>query len=55
VSSNLTRIRGPGRERDWLLIKKRDEHAEPSWTIPRALTPGKLRRLKVKVPPRASA
>ena len=46
---HLTRIRRPGRERDWLLIKKRDEHAESKWTIPRALTPEKLRGLRVKV------
>ena len=52
---HLTRIRGRGRERDWLLIKKRDEHADPGWTIPHALTPQKLKRLRVKVPRCSSA
>jgi bifunctional non-homologous end joining protein LigD len=52
---HLTRLRGRGRERDWLLIKKRDAYADPDWTIARALTPAKRRRLRVRVPPCASA
>ena len=48
---HLTRLRGRGRERDWLLIKKRDAYADPDWAIPYALTPQKVRRLRVRIPP----
>jgi bifunctional non-homologous end joining protein LigD len=43
---HLTRMRAPGRERDWLLVKKRDEHADPRWSISRALTAQKRKRLR---------
>jgi bifunctional non-homologous end joining protein LigD len=50
---HLTRMRARGRGRDWLLIKKRDEHADPRWSISRALTPQKRRRLRATLPSRA--
>jgi bifunctional non-homologous end joining protein LigD len=42
---HLVRLRGRGRRRDWLLIKKRDEQAEPGFEIASALTPAKRRWL----------
>jgi bifunctional non-homologous end joining protein LigD len=42
--------RGPtGKE--WLLIKMKDDHADPSWTPKTDLTPQRLKELAVKVPP----
>lgn len=50
----LTRLaRGGGK--DWLLIKRKDEHAEPAWTLKSDLTRERLRKLAVKVPPCESA
>lgn len=45
----LTRL--PREGRDWLLIKRRDEHADPGWTLRSELTPERLRRLSVRLPP----
>jgi bifunctional non-homologous end joining protein LigD len=40
-----------GKETEWLLIKKKDEHAVAGWKIETALTPEKRASLKVKTPP----
>ena len=46
----LTRLaRGTGK--DWLLIKRKDAAADPSWRLTTELTPRRLRQLAVKVPP----
>jgi bifunctional non-homologous end joining protein LigD len=37
--------------RDWLLIKKNDEWADPRWTLRTALTPARRRALRVRTPP----
>ncbi len=37
--------------KEWLLMKKKDEHADPSWTLKSDLTPQRLKRLAVKTPP----
>jgi len=52
---HLTRLRRAGREDDWLLIKKRDEYADPDWILPSALTPAKRKRLRLKISPCGSA
>jgi bifunctional non-homologous end joining protein LigD len=44
-----------GRGQDWLLLKRKDEHADPRFRLETALTPERLRRLRVKVPPCESA
>lgn len=36
---------------EWLLIKRDDEFADPAWRLTTALTPARLRRLRVTVPP----
>lgn len=41
-------VRMSGRKKDWLLIKKKDDHAEPGFIIKQALTPAKKKKLKVK-------
>jgi len=46
----LTRLaRGSGK--DWLLMKKKDAYADPTFTLESELTPARLRRLREKVPP----
>jgi len=40
---------------DWLLIKKRDEHALTDWKLEHALTPNKRARLKERKPPCAAS
>lgn len=37
--------------KEWLLIKKNDEYADPSWTLRSELTPNRLKALVVKTPP----
>jgi bifunctional non-homologous end joining protein LigD len=46
----LVKLRGPSRERAWLLIKKEDRYAEPGWKAPVFLTPARERTLKEKMP-----
>jgi bifunctional non-homologous end joining protein LigD len=40
-----------GKEKEWLLIKKRDEFAEDDFEMRTVLTPSLLKKLKTKVPP----
>lgn len=47
----LTRLARSKTGRDWLLIKKKDTHADPSWTLKTELTPQRLKTLRVKIPP----
>ncbi len=37
--------------KEWLLMKKKDEYADPSWTLKSDLTPQRLKGLVVKIPP----
>lgn len=41
-------VRMSGKQKEWLLIKKKDEHAEPGFTLKTVLTPSALRKLKAK-------
>jgi bifunctional non-homologous end joining protein LigD len=45
----LTRM--SGKEREWLLIKKRDEFGKDDFLMTTRLTPALRKKLKVKVPP----
>ncbi len=36
---------------EWLLMKKRDQYADPVWTLRSELTPARLKALAVKTPP----
>lgn len=48
----LVRMRGPRTTgKEWLLMKKADEHADPRFALVSALTPAKRRQLKDTVPP----
>jgi len=41
--------------KEWLLMKKKDKHADPAWKLKSELTPQRLKGLKVKIPPCDSA
>jgi bifunctional non-homologous end joining protein LigD len=47
----LTRMKGKESGNEWLLIKKRDRHADASWRLLPALTPERLKALRERVPP----
>ena len=44
-----------GKGNEWLLIKKRDEHALRDWKVDRALTPSKKASLEEREPPCAAS
>ncbi len=46
----LVKMKGRG-HKNWLLMKKRDEHSQSEWTIKRALTRQKEKSLREKDPP----
>lgn len=46
----LVKMRGPGREKAWLLIKKQDAHAQAGWQTPVLLTEAAAKRMPVKAP-----
>ena len=47
----LARLASGQTGKEWLLMKKKDEHADPSWTLRSDLTPKRLKGLTVKIPP----
>jgi bifunctional non-homologous end joining protein LigD len=47
----LARLARGGTGKEWLLMKKKDAYADPSWTMRSDLTPQRLKSLTVKVPP----
>jgi bifunctional non-homologous end joining protein LigD len=46
----LVKMKGRG-EKNWLLIKKKDEYSDTGWTLRQALTEARKRRLREKMPP----
>jgi len=50
-----SRASTPGKEKEWLLMKKRDEFAEDDFEMKTTLTPALLKKLKTKVPPCAAS
>jgi len=47
----LVLLKGRGKGNEWLLIKQKDEYAEPDWRLKTSLTPEKRRKLKERIPP----
>ena len=47
----LALMKGRGTGKEWLLMKRKDAHADPTWKIETALTPQKLQRLPIRIPP----
>jgi len=48
---SMALLKGRGKGNQWLLIKKRDEQADPTFKLETALTEDKRQRLEVKIPP----
>jgi len=51
LKGTFTLHRMKGRDREWLLIKKRDAFSKSNWETVSELTAARLKRLKVKSPP----
>lgn len=47
----LARFAGGQTGMEWLLMKKKDNYADPSWTLKSDLTPQRLKEMAVKEPP----
>jgi len=47
----LAKLKKSKKGNEWLLIKKKDTHSDPSWKLELALTPEKKAQLKERVPP----
>jgi bifunctional non-homologous end joining protein LigD len=47
----LTRLKGRGKENEWLLIKKKDQHALSDWELKTSLTPERRGQLRERIPP----
>lgn len=47
----LTRLARGETGKEWLLIKRRDEHADPAWELKSELTSTRLKNLVAKIPP----
>jgi len=47
----LALMEGRGTGKEWLLMKKKDDFADPSWKLEQALTPEKRKELKERTPP----
>ncbi len=47
----LALLKGRGKGNEWLLIKKKDEHASSNWRLKASLTPEKRAKLKERIPP----
>jgi hypothetical protein len=47
----LARFAGGQTGMEWLLMKKKDEYADASWTLKSDLTPQRLKELAIKEPP----
>ena len=46
----LTRLARGATGKEWLLIKQKDEHAEPMWKLTSDLTPARIKRLATRTP-----
>lgn len=47
----LTLLKERGKGNEWLLIKKKDQYAQPNWRLETSLTPEKQGQLRELIPP----
>lgn len=46
----LVRLKRSKKNNEWLLIKRRDEHADDDWKLERSLTPDREKQLEIRMP-----
>jgi bifunctional non-homologous end joining protein LigD len=51
LKGNFTLVRMKGKEKEWLLIKQKDEYAKDGWKLENSLTPEKRAKIKERIPP----
>jgi bifunctional non-homologous end joining protein LigD len=51
LKGNFSLVRLKGKEKEWLLIKQKDEYAQSDWKLKTSLTPEKRAGLKERIPP----
>ena len=51
LKENFALVRLKGKEKEWLLIKQRDEYARTGWKLETSLTPERKAKLKERIPP----
>ena len=51
LKGNFSLVRLKGKEKEWLLIKQRDEYARTGWKLETSLTPERKAKLKERIPP----
>ncbi len=51
LKGNFSLVRLKGKEKEWLLIKQKDEYAQSGWKLKTSLTPEKRAGLKERIPP----
>jgi len=51
----LVLLKGRGKGNEWLLIKQKDQYADPGWKLKTGLTPAKRVKLKERIPPRETS
>jgi bifunctional non-homologous end joining protein LigD len=51
LKGNFTLVRLKGKEKEWLLIKQKDEYAKGGWKLETGLTTKKRAELKERIPP----
>ena len=51
LKGNFALVRLKGKEKEWLLIKQRDEYARTGWKLETSLTPERKAKLKERIPP----
>lgn len=51
LKGNFSLVHLKGKEKEWLLIKQKDEYAQSGWKLKTSLTPEKRAGLKERIPP----
>jgi bifunctional non-homologous end joining protein LigD len=51
LKGNFSLVHIKGKEKEWLLIKQKDEYAQSGWKLKTSLTPEKRAGLKERIPP----
>jgi bifunctional non-homologous end joining protein LigD len=55
LNGSFSLVKMSGKQKEWLLIKKKDQFAQPDFVMKTVLTPELRKKLKVKIPPCAAS